>query len=132
MAYARSATFTPKAKLREVSAQGTVDERLDRITLEITKRMEAELDRYSVPQLLSGLHKCLQVRVLLLTLRQKGGGTDVGSSVRKYADNFKTANAGGSRARSARRTGSRTSGHYDDSPDDNVIDFLTDDDIELR
>lgn len=129
MAYTR-ATFTPKAKLREVSSQGTVDERLDRITLEITKRMEAELDRYSVPQLLSGLHKCLQVRVLLLTLRQKGGGVDVGSSVRKYASNFQpAANAGGSRARG--RRSARTSGTYDDSPDDNVIDFLTDDDIEL-
>lgn len=121
MAYARSTTYTPKAKLREVSAQGTVDERLDRITLEITKRMEAELDRYSVPQLLSGLHKCLQVRVLLLTLRQKGGGTDVGSSVRKYADNFKTTNAGGGRKRSS---GSRTSGRYDDDPNDNIVDLI--------
>lgn len=129
MAYTRSATFTPKAKLREVSPQGTVDQRLDRITLEITKRMEAELDRYSVPQLLSGLHKCLQVRVLLLTLRQKGGGTDVGSAVRKYAGNFQPAqNAGGGRAR---RSGSRTSGRYDDTPDDNIVDFLVaeDDDI---
>lgn len=128
MAYTRTASYTPKAKLREVSAQGSVDERLDRITLEITKRMEAELDRYSVPQLLSGLHKCLQVRVLLLTLRQKGGGVDVGSAVRKYAGNFQPAqNASRSRARSSRRT----SGAYDDSPDDNVIDLLTDDDIEL-
>lgn len=128
MAYARSTTYTPKAKLREVSAQGSVDERLDRITLEITKRMEAELDRYSVPQLLSGLHKCLQVRVLLLTLRQKGGGTDVGSAVRKYAGNFQPApNASRSRARSSRRT----SGTYDDSPDDNIIDLIAggDDDI---
>lgn len=127
MAYTRSTTYAPKAKLREVSAQGTVDERLDRITLEITKRMEAELDRYSVPQLLSGLHKCLQVRVLLLTLRQKGGGVDVGSSVRKYASNFQqTTNASGGRARSSRRT----SGRYDDS-DDTVVDFLAnaDDDI---
>lgn len=120
MAYTR-ATFTPKAKLREVSSQGTVDERLDRITLEITKRMEAELDRYSVPQLLSGLHKCLQVRVLLLTLRQKGGGTDVGSSVRKYADNFKTTNASGGRAR---RSGSRTSGRYSDDDDTTVVDLI--------
>lgn len=121
MAYARSTTYTPKAKLREVSAQGSVDERLDRITLEITKRMEAELDRYSVPQLLSGLHKCLQVRVLLLTLRQKGGGTDVGSAVRKYASNFQPAtNAGG---RGKRSSGSRTSGRYDDS-DDTVVNLL--------
>lgn len=126
MAYARSTTFTPKAKLRPVSPEGTVDQRLDRITMEICKRMEAELDRYSVPQLLSGLHKCLQVRVLLLTLRQKGGGDDVGSSVRKYASNFKTSNAGGSRTR---RAGSRTSGTYDDDPIDNVVDLLADDDL---
>lgn len=129
MAYARSTTYTPKAKLREVSAQGTVDERLDRITLEITKRMEAELDRYSVPQLLSGLHKCLQVRVLLLTLRQKGGGTDVGSAVRKYAGNFQqTTNAGGRGTGRARRSGSRTSGTYNDDPDDNIIDLIAGDD----
>ena len=122
MAYTRTASYTPKAKLREVSAQGTVDERLDRITLEITKRMEAELDRYSVPQLLSGLHKCLQVRVLLLTLRQKGGGVDVGSSVRKYSANFAPQNASNRGKRSARRTGTRTSGTYDD--DDTVVDFI--------
>lgn len=122
MAYTRTASYTPKAKLREVSAQGTVDERLDRITLEITKRMEAELDRYSVPQLLSGLHKCLQVRVLLLTLRQKGGGVDVGSSVRRYAENFKqTANASGRGKRSA---GSRTSGRYSDDDDTTVVDLI--------
>ena len=124
MAYTRTASYTPKAKLREESPEGTVDQRLDRITLEICKRMEAELDRYSVPQLLSGLHKCLQVRVLLLTLRQKGGGSDVGSAVAKYSDNFKqTANAGGSRARSSRRT----SGRYHDD-DDTVIDLIAGDD----
>lgn len=130
MAYTRTATYAgPKAKLREVSPQGSVDERLDRITLEITKRMEAELDRYSVPQLLSGLHKCLQVRVLLLTLRQKGGGTDVGSAVRKYAGNFQpAANAGGRGTGRARRAGSRTSGTYNDTPDDNIIDLIAGDD----
>ena len=129
MAYARSTTFTPKAKLRPVSPEGSVDQRLDRITMEICKRMEAELDRYSVPQLLSGLHKCLQVRVLLLTLRQKGGGDDVGSSVRKYASNFQAPNAGGSRARG--RRSARTSGTYDDTPDDNIVDFLVAEDDEL-
>lgn len=122
MAYTRATTSYPKAKLREVSAEGTVDQRLDRITMEICKRMEAELDRYSVPQLLSGLHKCLQVRVLLLTLRQKGGGDDVGSSVRKYAGNFAAQNAGSRGARTARRT----SGRYDDTPD-NIVDLITDD-----
>lgn len=116
MAYVRR-TAIPSAKLRPVSPEGGIDERLDRLALEIAKRMEAELDRYSVPQLLSGLHKCLQVRVLLLTLKMKGGGSDVGSSVKRYAANFQTANAGGSRARS------RRSARDDD--DDTVVDFLT-------
>lgn len=126
MAYVRRTSTTAarayvkKAPLRDVPDDGTADERLDRITLEITKRMEAELDRYSVPQLLAGLHKCLQVRVLMLTLRQKGGGTDVGSAVRKYTGNFQAQNAGSGRARSARRT----SGRYNDDPDDNIVDLI--------
>jgi len=47
-----------------------------------------DLQYFSVPQLLTGLQRCLQVRVLLLTIQQKGGGSDVGSAVRKYSTAF--------------------------------------------
>lgn len=125
--YPRKAATPPHAmpRQRAVPEEGTADERLERLTVEILKRMEAELDVYTVPQLLSGLHKCLQVRVLLITLKQKSEGlaVDVGSSVRKYAGNFQsTPDAGRGRARGGR---SRTSGRYSND-DDTVINLLTD------
>ena len=125
MAYTRKTASTPSnatGRYKHVDLRpdqgGTSDQRLDRLTLEILKRMEAELDRYSVPQLLSGLHKVLQVQLIMQRLRSQGYSSDVGSSVRKYASNFKATNASGRGARGARRrTGT------DD--EDIVIDLIT-------
>ena len=134
MAYTRRTTaatatraYGAKAPLREVGP-GTTDQRLDRLTLEILKRMEAELDRYSVPQLLSGLHKCLQVQLIMQRLRSQGYSADVGSSVRKYASNFQATNASG-RGKGGSRRSARTSGAYD-SDLDNIIDLVASDDDE--
>lgn len=126
MAYTRRTTtatraYGAKAPLREVG-EGNTDQRLDRLTLEILKRMEAELDRYSVPQLLSGLHKCLQVQLIMQRLRSQGYSADVGSSVRKYSAGFKqTANAGGRGKAGARRANARADADFDD----NIIDLVT-------
>ena len=130
MAYTRrtgtttTRAYAPKAPLREVGP-GTTDQRLDRLTLEILKRMEAELDRYSVPQLLSGLHKCLQVQLIMQRLRSQGYSSDVGSSVRKYASNFQAQNAGSSRAGGRRRAAARAADDLD-----NIIDLVASDDDE--
>ena len=123
MAYTRRTASTStyaskKAPLRD-ELGGTSDQRLDRLTLEILKRMEQELDRYSVPQLLSGLHKVLQVQLIMQRLRSQGYSSDVGSSVRKYSSNFQTANAGGRGKASARRAVARP------EPDDDIIDLVT-------
>ena len=134
MAYTRrtsatTSSYSKKAPLREVGP-GTTDQRLDRLTLEILKRMEAELDRYSVPQLLSGLHKCLQVQLIMQRLRSQGYSSDVGSSVRKYATNFAAqGNAGGGKRVSAARRRAAAS-NADDL--DNIIDLVatSDDDDE--
>ena len=125
MAYTRKAASTTSnatGRYKHVDLRadqgGTSDQRLDRLTLEILKRMEAELDRYSVPQLLSGLHKVLQVQLIMQRLRSQGYSADVGSSVRKYTGSFQTQNAGGRRKAGARRrTGT------DD--EDIVIDLVT-------
>ena len=128
MAYVRRTAASTKAPLRE-SLPGTVDQRMDRLTLEILIRMEQQLDRYSVPQLLSGLHKILQVQLIMQRLRSQGYSSDVGSSVRKYGGAFEAAaNAGGRGKTGARRAaGTRTSGTYDTDLD-NVIDLVADDD----
>ena len=128
MAYRRTTTATTAASnatgrykhvdLREDQG-GTSDQRLDRLTLEILKRMEAELDRYSVPQLLSGLHKVLQVQLIMQRLRSQGYSADVGSSVRKYSSNFAQTNAGGRGKASSRRAVARP------EPDDDIIDLVT-------
>ena len=123
MAYTRRTTASTstyaskRAPLRE-ELGGTSDQRLDRLTLEILKRMEQELDRYSVPQLLSGLHKVLQVQLIMQRLRSQGYSADVGSSVRKYSSNFAQANAGGRGTTNTRR---RAAARADD---DDVIDLV--------
>jgi hypothetical protein len=68
-----------------------IDQRLERLSARIVRRMELDLQYFSVPQLLTGLQRCLQVRVLLLTIQQKGGGSNVGSAVREYAKAFTPA-----------------------------------------
>jgi hypothetical protein len=65
-----------------------IDQRLERLSSRIVRRMELDLQYFSVPQLLTGLQRCLQVRVLLLTIQQKGGGSNVGSAVREYSKAF--------------------------------------------
>ena len=101
-----------------------VDEQLGELTKKVIRRCHQEIHNYTVPQLLSALHKCLQVRVLMATLRQKGGGENVGSAVRKYSESFKQApdDAG------SRRTGGRRSRPAFTDPDDNTIVALVTDD----
>jgi hypothetical protein len=99
-----------------------VDEQLDRLTRKVIMRLHQEIQNYSVPQLLSGLHKCLQVRVLLQTLRLKGGGdTHVGAAVRKYSSAFTQADVGDNRQRGRRPAAS-------DNDEFAALDYLTDED----
>jgi len=76
-----------------------------------------DLQYFSVPQLLTGLQRCLQVRVLLLTIQQKGGGSDVGSAVRRYSQAFapKEDDAG---------NGARGRGRAKAEPDDDLSNVL--------
>jgi hypothetical protein len=66
----------------------SLDQRLERLSERVVRRMELDLQYFSIPQLLTGLQRCLQVRVLLLTIQQKGGGSNVGSAVRAYSQAF--------------------------------------------
>lgn len=66
----------------------SLDQRLERLSERVVRRMELDLAYFSIPQLLTGLQRCLQVRVLLLTIQQKGGGSDVGSAVKRYSSAF--------------------------------------------
>jgi hypothetical protein len=85
---------------------GDVERRLERISRHILIRMEQELDNYTVPQLIGGLHKCLQVRLLLLALAKRAQDEEhaesAGSAVRKYSTSFKASDAAGGRARNTR------------------------------
>jgi hypothetical protein len=96
-----------------------VDAQLDALTKKVIRRLHQEIQNYSVPQLLSGLHKCLQVRVLMATLRSKGGGQNVGSAVRKYSGAFQAANEGGNGKRSRRPAA---------APADDDLGYLLDED----
>ena len=101
-----------------------VDVQLEDLTRKVLRRLHQEIHNYTVPQLLSGLHKCLQVRVLMQTLRLKGGtGNDVGSSVRKYATAFSPDDTG----RRAPSRGRKRAAFTDD-PDDRIIELVTSDD----
>lgn len=129
--YRTRATRTPRLVVHDPQSDDifnddySVDEQLEALTKKVVRRLHQEIHNYTVPQLLSGLHKCLQVRVLLVTLKQKGGGSDVGSSVRKYATAFTPAHDAGNGARS-RRPGRAIARAAD--PDDAIIDLVTDED----
>ena len=121
-ATATKRTYAPKAPLREVLPATNVYERLDRLTNEILIRMEAELDRYTITQLLSGLVKSLQVQVLMMRLQTQGSGANVGSAVRKYATNFTQPGNAGNR----RKANSRSAAAARAADElDNVIDLVT-------
>jgi hypothetical protein len=72
----------------EVGDNLSLDQRLERLSERVVRRMELDLQYFSVPQLLTGIQRILQVRVLLVTLQQKGGGSSVGSAVRHYSTAF--------------------------------------------
>jgi len=100
-----------------------VDEQLDRLTRKVIMRLHQEIANYSVPQLLSGLHKCLQVRVLIQTLRLKGGGdTNVGSAVAKYSAAFSPTDDAGNGKRGRGRPATNSAHHDDDA----VLNYITD------
>ena len=101
-----------------------VDEQLGELTKKVIRRCHQEIHNYTVPQLLSALHKCLQVRVLMATLRQKGGGENVGSAVRKYSESFKQAPDDVSRGKRGARSRRPA---FSDPDDDTVISLVTDD-----
>ena len=102
-----------------------VDNQLEDLTRKVLRRLHQEIHNYTVPQLLSGLHKCLQVRVLMQTLRLKGGTGDVGSSVRKYAEAFSpAADDAGRGKRGGRPAASRGRPAFTDE-DDRIIQLVT-------
>ena len=120
----------PRLIVHDVDAESfdepeyNVDEQLDRLTRKVVMRCHQEIANYSVPQLLSALHKCLQVRVLLQTLRLKGGGGDGGSAVRRYAGAFQspTDDAG------SRKRNSRSAANADDGELDYLLGGIADED----
>ena len=99
----------------------SLDRQLEDLAKKVVRRCHQEIHNYTVPQLLSALHKCLQVRVLMATLRAKGGGDDVGSAVRKYSESFKQA----PNDVSGRKRSTRSRPAFSD-PDDHIIELVTD------
>ena len=131
MAYTRR-SYVPKKpvvnnpKNDDLNAEDySVDWQLDDLTRKVIRRCHQEIDRYSVPQLLSALHKCLQVRVLIATLRAKGGGENVGSAVKRYSGAFADQAQKDDTSRGKRSTRSRPA--FSD-PDDTIIQLITSDD----
>jgi hypothetical protein len=127
--YRSRATRTPRLIVHDPQADDIgadeydVDEQLGELTKKVIRRLHQEIHNYTVPQLLSGLHKCLQVRVLLVTLRDKGGG-NAGASVRKYTTAFAPpSNDAGSRASGRGRRRAIAGPATDD-----IIDLITDED----
>ena len=103
-----------------------VDIQLEDLTRKVIRRLHQEIHNYTVPQLLSGLHKCLQVRVLMQTLRLKGGGESVGSSVRKYAEAFSPATDDAGRGKRGGRPAARRGRPAFTDEDDRIIQLVTD------
>lgn len=131
MAYTRRYTprsLAPDRPLEHDPALETEDYDLDAqlhsLAKKVVRRLHQEIQNYSVPQLLQGLHKCLQVRVLMVTLTQKGGGSDVGSAVRKYTGAFTQEANDRSRKPAAGGRGKRAARAYDD---DTIVQLVTDD-----
>jgi len=99
-----------------------VDQQLDRLTRKVIMRCHQEIQNYSVPQLLSALHKCLQVRVLLQTLRLKGGGENVGSAVSRYSAAFQSSANDSSNG----KRDSRSSRAAKPDTDDTFLNYISD------
>jgi hypothetical protein len=98
-----------------------IDERLERLSSRIVRRMELDLQYFSVPQLLTGLQRCLQVRVLLLTIQKQGGGSNVGSAVKHYYSAFaEKADDVGDRAGNRGRTKPEPDNAYD-----NILELIS-------
>ena len=102
-----------------------LDEQLELLAKKVVRRLHQEIVNYSVPQLLSGLHKCLQVRVLMATLRAKGGGDNVGSAVKRYSAAFSPADDTSGRKSASRGRGRSRAAFTDE--DDTIVQLVTDD-----
>ena len=103
-----------------------LDEQLELLAKKVVRRLHQEIVNYSVPQLLSGLHKCLQVRVLMATLRAKGGDDNVGSAVKRYSAAFDQSPKDDARPRRATRGRASSRAAFTDA-DDTIVQLITDD-----
>jgi len=71
-----------------------IEASLVRIYCAALKRLEAEIENYTVPQLIDTVYKLTAVQGRIQTMQSRQEKSNVGSTVRKYSDAFAKNDAG--------------------------------------